>query len=529
MKKLTTLVMLLVLIPTLVLFLNFTKAEDPSIYAESPDSGSAVRKPIAVINGDITEEVNEGKEFKLDGSKSTVPNQKEIQYTWNSTCTQISIEVSDAMAKISIGEVEQDEKCEISLSVTDGKNTSELETISFKVKNIDTTPPVITISGADPLRLLIGQSYNDEGITASDDGKDIAFSRTGDLNTSVAGTYTLTYTATDAARNKTEVTRTIIITKRSDDSIGIIPISKYRAIISGKLTETQEINENEIIELDGSKSVVSNQEKIEYHWGSSCKQVELVGQKESIVNFKVEEVDQNKVCTISLSVSDGSEKSPINILKFTIKNTDKEIPVITLNGEATITLLVGDGYSDAGAVVSDDIDTNRTILLNGIVNTSVAGTYTLEYTATDLSGKSAIPVRRTVVVNNRPSSSGGYISIIPPVNPITPQVLAEKIVPQVLGEKITSDEPTTELDKAIQKLNLKFTRRLRKTNRDLKNNKEVSTLQEVLKDLGYFKYPRVTGYFGNYTEDAIKSFQKANGLEQVGYIGPKTLKLLNTL
>lgn len=44
-------------------------------------------------------------------------------------------------------------------------------------------------------------------------------------------------------------------------------------------------------------------------------------------------------------------------------------------------------------------------------------------------------------------------------------------------------------------------------------------------------YPEglVTGYFGRATERAIKRFQKANNLEQVGRVGPKTLKQLYKL
>lgn len=44
-------------------------------------------------------------------------------------------------------------------------------------------------------------------------------------------------------------------------------------------------------------------------------------------------------------------------------------------------------------------------------------------------------------------------------------------------------------------------------------------------------YPEglITGHFGKATEKALKRFQKANGLEQAGRVGPKTLKLLNKL
>jgi len=61
-------------------------------------------------------------------------------------------------------------------------------------------------------------------------------------------------------------------------------------------------------------------------------------------------------------------------------------------------------------------------------------------------------------------------------------------------------------------------------------NGQVVKLQQVLA-----RYPElypeglVTGYFGPATERAVKQFQKKYGLEQVGYVGPKTRALLNSL
>ncbi|MBU1092217.1 peptidoglycan-binding protein [Patescibacteria group bacterium] len=56
---------------------------------------------------------------------------------------------------------------------------------------------------------------------------------------------------------------------------------------------------------------------------------------------------------------------------------------------------------------------------------------------------------------------------------------------------------------------------------------EVRRLQQKLKDLGYFNYPSITGYFGPVTAEAVKVFQSANGIEMVGYVGPKTRQALN--
>ncbi len=56
---------------------------------------------------------------------------------------------------------------------------------------------------------------------------------------------------------------------------------------------------------------------------------------------------------------------------------------------------------------------------------------------------------------------------------------------------------------------------------------EVKTVQSALKELGYFKYSKLTGYYGNITKTAVKRFQKDNGTAADGIVGKKTLALLN--
>ena len=57
---------------------------------------------------------------------------------------------------------------------------------------------------------------------------------------------------------------------------------------------------------------------------------------------------------------------------------------------------------------------------------------------------------------------------------------------------------------------------------------EVRQLQTKLKTLGYFTYEYITGYYGPITAQAVKDFQKANNVEVVGYVGPKTRFALNS-
>ena len=78
----------------------------------------------------------------------------------------------------------------------------------------DTTPPVITLTGNNPMTITVGDTFNDPGATASDnvDG-DISssISATSNINTAIAGTYTITYTVNDTAGNNSALVRTVIV------------------------------------------------------------------------------------------------------------------------------------------------------------------------------------------------------------------------------------------------------------------------------------------------------------------------------
>ena len=58
---------------------------------------------------------------------------------------------------------------------------------------------------------------------------------------------------------------------------------------------------------------------------------------------------------------------------------------------------------------------------------------------------------------------------------------------------------------------------------------EVRNLQSLLKDLGYFVYNKLTGYYGLVTRKAVTEFQKDNDLPGVGVVGPLTRKLLEEI
>jgi hypothetical protein len=72
--------------------------------------------------------------------------------------------------------------------------------------------PIVTLVGAAIVNLAAGEPFTDSGASATDDiDGDITASivTSGTVNTTVVGTYNITYTAADRANNSAMVQRTI--------------------------------------------------------------------------------------------------------------------------------------------------------------------------------------------------------------------------------------------------------------------------------------------------------------------------------
>jgi len=80
--------------------------------------------------------------------------------------------------------------------------------------------------------------------------------------------------------------------------------------------------------------------------------------------------------------------------------TDTTAPVIKLLGQSPLTIAQGSSYADAGATASDNIDGDITsnIIVGSNVNTSMLGSYMVNYNVSDAAGNVAVTVIRTVNV-----------------------------------------------------------------------------------------------------------------------------------
>jgi len=97
---------------------------------------------------------------------------------------------------------------------TDGiNNGDEFTANTDPTRANDATSPVITITGNALAAVELNGSYTDAGATATDNvDSSVTVTPSGTVNTAVAGTYTITYNASDAAGNvASPVTRTVIV------------------------------------------------------------------------------------------------------------------------------------------------------------------------------------------------------------------------------------------------------------------------------------------------------------------------------
>ena len=98
-------------------------------------------------------------------------------------------------------------------------------------------------------------------------------------------------------------------------------------------------------------------------------------------------------------------------------NNDITAPIITILGEADVSINQYTPYIDAGATATDEVDGDLTssIVTTGVVNTSIEGNYIITYTVSDTSGNTATATRQVIVEESLvigQSYQGGIIAYI---------------------------------------------------------------------------------------------------------------------
>ncbi|MBU1669175.1 DUF1566 domain-containing protein [bacterium] len=117
-------------------------------------------------------------------------------------------------------------------------------------------------------------------------------------------------------------------------------------------------------------------------------------------NRKISEMDISEVKQLLTNKGIELVLEAVAIEHLRENSGDITLPIITLNGSATVTITKDDAYVDAGATAKDDRDGVLQVVTTGSMESSTVGIYTITYTATDKAGNKTT-TERTVIVKER--------------------------------------------------------------------------------------------------------------------------------
>ncbi len=321
---------------------------------------------------------------------------------------------------------------------------SNTSTVTRTIIVPDVTAPAITVNGDSTITVAQRSRYVEAGATAVDDiDGNVSVTTSSSIDTTIAGTYTITYTATDAANNTSTATRTIIvpdstapiITLNGDSTITVAQRNNY---VDAGATALDDVDGNLNVTTSGSVDTrIAGTYTIDYtatdatsNTGTATRTVIVPDSTAPVITLNgdstitvtqgdsyvetgataLDDVDTNVSVTITGSVD--TRVVGLYTVTYTATDTanntgtatrtviipDATAPVITLNGDSTITVIQGNNYVEANASAIDDVDSDVSVTTTGSVNTSIIGTYTITYTATDAASNTSSATRTINVV-----------------------------------------------------------------------------------------------------------------------------------
>ena len=253
----------------------------------------------------------------------------------------------------------------------DGNTATATRTVNV----VDTTDPVVTVTGANPATAELGGTYTDAGATASDASGSVAVVTSGTVDTSTLGAYTLTYTATDASGNVGTATRTVNVVDTTAPAVTVTGDNPASVELGGTYTDAGAT----ATDASGDVTVVTT--------GT---------------------VDTATVGEYTLTYTSTDASGNAGTATRTVNVVDTTAPEVTVTGSATVTHELGDTYTDAGATATD-LSGDVTVVVSGttyldqagseFVDAGTIGTYTITYTSTDASGNAGTATRTVNVVD----------------------------------------------------------------------------------------------------------------------------------
>ena len=316
----------------------------------------------------------------LNGSATTDEDGDALTYSWSLDGSEVSTSVS---FNANLG----DGTYTYTLTVSDGLESSTDDMIITVVA--DTEPPTLALLGDASITLPLFQSFTDPGYEVSDVcDTDVTVTVTGSVDVNSSGSYTLTYTATDAAGNSA-------VAERSIQVFNSAPMADAGA------DQTIEcvVNLSDVV-LDGSASSDPDGTSLTYSWTLAGQTTASAQTAESFTASLAPGTH-----TYTLVVSDGEASSSDEVTITIIADT--EPPILSLSGDNPAALNRYETYAEAGYDASDACGGAVTVAVDGSVDINNPGIYTLTYTASDEAGNTTVVERSVEVINAAPVAVAG--------------------------------------------------------------------------------------------------------------------------
>lgn len=240
-------------------------------------------------------------------------------------------------------------------------------------------PPVLSLIGGS-ISLNVGGSFVDPGATAVDveDGDISALiTSSHNVNTAVAGSYTVTYSVTDSDGNTVTATRSVTVSAVPVDAPPVI------TVIGGTVSQQE-----------GTPYADAGATALDPEDGDITGSIVVV----STVNTSVP-----GAYTVTYTVTDSGGNTVQAVRDVNITAIVDEPPVISLVGPTPYGLVIVEGgvLVDPGATALDPEDgdiTGSIIADDSGVDVNVPGVYSITYTVTDSGGNTVISSRSVEVV-----------------------------------------------------------------------------------------------------------------------------------
>ena len=185
---------------------------------------------------------------------ATDPTSNFLAYQWKKNGVNFRENSFDPTLSFASLQISDAGSYEVLISNPLGNTTSSVVTLVVNL-SADTTAPVVTLNGANPLTINKGSVFSDPGATVTDN---VDTTRTitgsGTVNTATVGNYTLTYNTNDAAGNPAvQVTRTVnvVLDPTIDtDGDGLTDVQEIALSSNPLLADTDGDGANDKLEVD---------------------------------------------------------------------------------------------------------------------------------------------------------------------------------------------------------------------------------------------------------------------------------------